>query len=185
MRFDGRSLSRELPRYTLGQRLVVRFSTAVMPALTRIVLSNRLNTALWRALGCRVGRGSVIRTGTQINAPFMVSIGERCSIHGHLKSRGGIRIGDGVELVEEVLVSTQSHRAESPHFESVYEPVSIEDAAWVGPRAMILPGVTLRRGTMVAAGAVVTRDTAPWGVYAGVPSRRIKDRAPLDAESVA
>lgn len=181
MPFDGRSRSIELPPYTTGQRLIVRFSMNVMPTLGRLLMSNRLNTLAWRLLGCRVGRGSVIRLGTAINAPFKVRIGRHCSIHGHLKSRGGIVIGDGVELVEDVMISTQSHATDSPDFESVYREVTVHDNAWLGPRSMVLPGVDLATGTVVAAGAILTKSTDAWGVYAGVPARLVKHRVPMSA----
>lgn len=179
MPFDGRSRSIELPPYTFAQRLVVRFSMNVMPTLARLLMSNRLNTLAWRLPRCRVGQGSVIRLGTAINAPFKVCIGRHCSIHGHLKSRGGITIGDGVELVEDVMVSTQSHATDSPDFESVYRPVTVHDHAWLGPRSMVLPGVELAAGTVVAAGAILTKSTEAWGVYAGVPARLVKRRVPM------
>ena len=180
MSFDGRSLSHTLPAYSFRERLIILFSMNAMPLLTRLFLSHRINTVVWRLLGCRVGRGSVIRMGTQINAPTRVVIGRNCSIHGHLKSRGGIAIGDSVELVEEVMISTQSHNTDSPHFESVYVPVFIDDYSWLGPRCIVLPGVTLAKGTVVAAGAVVTKDTEEWRVYAGVPARMLKQRAVLE-----
>ena len=177
--FDGRSYLANRLRYTLAERIINLVAMNVMPLLTRLLCSHRLNTAVWRALGCRVGAGSVIRMGTQINAPARVRIGRHCQIHGILKSRGGIDIGDGVEFVEEVLVSTQSHDMDSELFESIYAPVRIGDHAWLGPRAIVLPGVTLAPGSVAAAASVLTKDTEPWGVYAGIPAQRIKWRKPL------
>jgi acetyltransferase-like isoleucine patch superfamily enzyme len=176
MRFDGRSWSVKPLAYTLGQRLLVLFSIYLMPLLTHVVISTRVNTWLWQILGCRVGRGTRIRTGTKINVPFHVTIGRDCLIHGQLKSRGGVHIGNGVELVEDVLLSTQSHNVDSVLFESVYEPVVVEDFCWLGPRAIVLPGVRLCEGTVVGANAVVTMNTEAWSVYVGVPAARIKSR---------
>lgn len=179
--FDGRAFVVTPLVFSLRERLVVRIATQVMPLLTRVVLSNRINTWLWQILGCRVGPRSVIRTGTAINAPFRVSIGSDCLVHGHLKSRGGIKIGNGVELVDDVLITTQSHNMDSAYFESVYRDVNVCDYAWLGPRSIILPGVVIGEGSAVAAGAVVTRTTEAWSVNAGVPARRIKRRVPLGA----
>jgi len=55
-----------------------------------------------------------------------------------------------------------------------HEPVRIEDKAWIGRRAMVLKGVTIGEGAIVAAGSVVTRDVPPWTVVAGVPAAEIK-----------
>lgn len=58
-------------------------------------------------------------------------------------------------------------------------PVVIEDDVWIAAGAMILKGVTIRRGSIVAAGAVVTRDVSPYSIVAGVPARVIGYRWPL------
>ena len=59
-----------------------------------------------------------------------------------------------------------------------HAPVRIEDKAWIGRRAMVLKGVTIGTGAIVAAGAVVTRSVEPWTVVAGVPAQPIKKLDP-------
>jgi len=59
-------------------------------------------------------------------------------------------------------------------------PVIIEDDVWIGAKAVILKGVTLRRGSIVAAGAIVTKSFPPYSVIAGVPARLLKMRWPQD-----
>ena len=183
--FDGRSFRTDVLKYTLRQRIVVLIAMNLMPLLTRLFCSHSLNTAVWRLLGCKVGRHSVIRMGTQINVPFKVVIGSYCSIHGHVKARGGVLIGDGVEFVEDVLVSTQTHSMESSYFESQYRPVHISDYAWLGPRSIVLAGVSIGRGGVLAAGAVATKDLEGWSVYAGIPARKIKERAVLEGRRLS
>jgi acetyltransferase-like isoleucine patch superfamily enzyme len=176
--FDGRSYSTPL-RYSKGQRIVSLIADRLMPIAAVLLPSNRLYTFLWRCLGVQVGKGSVIRLGTRINTPFKVKIGADSAIHGQLKARGGVEIGNGVEFVEEVLVSTQSHNMDSADFESVYAPVKILDHAWIGPRAVVLSGITIGEGCAVGAGSVVTKDCPAWSVVAGVPARTLKPRTPL------
>jgi UDP-3-O-[3-hydroxymyristoyl] glucosamine N-acyltransferase len=57
-----------------------------------------------------------------------------------------------------------------------YRPLIVEDEAWIGAHVTVLPGVTIGRGAVVAAGAVVTRDVAPMTVVAGVPARLLRHR---------
>lgn len=184
MRFDGRSYSDGPPRLTRSQRIAVHLASRVMPAITQLLMSDRVNTCLWRLLGVSIGPRSRIRRGTWINVPHQVSIGADCLIHGHLKSRGGIVIGDGVELVEDVLVSTQSHNVRSPRFESIYSPVTIGRNAWIGPRAIVLQGVSVAEGCVAGAGAVITRNTSAWSVVAGVPAVPIASRPPLSPDGL-
>jgi maltose O-acetyltransferase len=55
------------------------------------------------------------------------------------------------------------------------QPITVGDGCWIGARSVILPGVTIGDGCVIAAGAVVNKDCAANGMYAGVPARRVKD----------
>lgn len=161
--------------YNFIQKIQIKFSMYIMPIITKFLISHRLNTLVWKLLGVKIGKNSIIRTGTEINAPFMVVIGKNSVIHGHIKSRGGVIIGNNVEFVENITVSTQSHNINSIKFESTYKSVIIEHDSWISLNATILQGVTIKKGCIVAAGAVVTKDTEEYGVYAGVPATKKKD----------
>jgi acetyltransferase-like isoleucine patch superfamily enzyme len=99
-----------------------------------------------------------------------------------LNAAGGIVIGNNVLLGPGVVVWSQNHLyqdASIPVRDQGYQQlgVEIEDDVWVGAGAIILPGVKLREGTVVAAGAVVTKSTEPYTVVAGVPARVMKRRS--------
>jgi len=124
----------------------------VQPGVT-IVQSNRL----------RVGRHFGCNTGTYINAI------------------GGIEIGDYVLIGANVTISSGKHpiegRAPAVFARPVVPiPIRIEDDVWIGAGAVIMPGVTLRRGSVIGANAVVTKDTAEYSVNAGAPARTIRIR---------
>jgi maltose O-acetyltransferase len=96
----------------------------------------------------------------------------------YLNASGRIDIGDRVTIGHHVMVITDSHRMSDPSRrggERLSAPVTIEDGVWVGARVTILPGVTLGRGCVVAAGAVVADDVAPHTLVGGVPARKISD----------
>lgn len=100
-------------------------------------------------------------------------VNRRCTLDG----RGGLRIGNNVSISPEVSLITSTHRANDPLFGVEDRPIMIEDYAWIGSRATILPGVTVGRGAVVAAGAVVTRDVSAYAIVGGVPARMIGTRA--------
>ena len=75
-------------KYTLKQKNQIKLAMYIMPIITKLLISHRLNTFVCKLLGVKVGKNSIIRTGTEINATFMVKIGNNSTIHGHLKSRG-------------------------------------------------------------------------------------------------
>jgi putative colanic acid biosynthesis acetyltransferase WcaF len=157
---------------------------SVMPILGMLLFSDKLNTLLWKALGCRVGRGSIIRKGTEINVPFMLTIGKNSKLHGKFLCRGGIEIGNNVEFVNSAFVSTQKHNLNSALFENVYNPITIKDECWISLGCIILDGVTLEEGTVLAAGAVLTKSTESWSVMGGVPAKHLSTRTVIDRKKI-
>jgi acetyltransferase-like isoleucine patch superfamily enzyme len=103
-------------------------------------------------------------------------INRRCM----LDVRGGLRIGTSVSVSPEVAILTASHDMNDPRFGLVHGRVVIDDYAWIGSRATILPNVTVGRGAVIAAGSVVTRDVPPMTVVAGAPAKPIGMRNAAD-----
>lgn len=101
------------------------------------------------------------------------SINRSCVLDG----RGGLTIGDNVNISAEAVIYTEGHRINSPDFEHYSKKVVIFDYAWIGTRAMIMPGVTVGKGAVVMPGAVVVKDVPPFAVVGGVPAMKIGERA--------
>jgi maltose O-acetyltransferase len=150
-------------------------SFALRRAWYRRVLGATVGPGAGVHLGCRIwfyGPGQVRRDGLVLGARARVN--RDCC----LDVRGGLWVGDDVSISPDVTVLTASHRLDAPDFPVETRAVRIEDHAWIGTRATILPGVTLGRGSVVCAGAVVTRDVPPLAVVAGVPARPVGERPP-------
>jgi maltose O-acetyltransferase len=93
-----------------------------------------------------------------------------------LDNRGTITIGNNVSISQEVNIITAYHDVDLVDFTGTYLPVIINDLVFIGTRAMILPGVTIGRGAIIAAGAIVTKNVVPFAVMAGAPAKLIKMR---------
>lgn len=93
----------------------------------------------------------------------------------HFQDQGGITIGDGSMIGHNVVLATINHDL-SPlkHRENHYAPIVIEDHVWIGSNATILPGVTVGQWSVVAAGAVVSKDVEAYTIVGGVPAREIR-----------
>lgn len=131
-----------------------------------------------RRLGMQIGDGSFIMKQAYFINPNLITIGRQSHINTQciLDGRGGITIGNSVSISHRVNVMTGSHDYRSSNFQGVFKPIVIEDYAWIGVNATLLQGVTIGRGAVVCAGAVVTHDVAPYAVVAGVPARQIATR---------
>jgi len=110
--------------------------------------------------------------------PKGITIGEDTVVgdHAFLDGRAPLKIGNHVSIASQVLIYNSEHNVHREDMEVVEEPVTIEDYAFIGPRAIILPGIKIGKGAVVAAAAVVTHDVPPGKVVGGVPAREIGER---------
>jgi acetyltransferase-like isoleucine patch superfamily enzyme len=125
-----------------------------------------------------IGKGSSIYMDVWFDTVGSLIIGENTTINQkcRLDARGGLTIGNNVSISAEVCILTAEHDIQSPDFRGSVGPVRIDDYVFAGTRSMILPGVSLHEGSVVAAGAVVTRDADAFTVVAGIPARAIGKR---------
>jgi maltose O-acetyltransferase len=147
--------------------------------------SHTLRT-LWyrRVMGWQIAPQATIMMGQHIQTTGIrskdrqVSIGRGSVINWDclLYITGGLLIGEQVSISAGTWLITGTHEMNNPAFPATYKPIVIEDYAWIGMRATILPGVTIGKGAVVMAGAVVSRDVAPYAVVGGVPAREITRR---------
>ena len=108
------------------------------------------------------------------------SIGHRCI----LDARKGLFIGKNVCIATEVMFWTLHHDYNSSDFRAVGAPVEIGEYAWICSRAIILPGVKIGKGAVVASGAVVTKDVEPFTIVGGIPAKKIGMRKEMDYDYV-
>ena len=141
--------------------------------------SHRVRTFFYRRAGLSIHPTSSIHWRAEFYAPQSIRIGRFCTIgdSAFLDGRSGLTIGDCVNFGSHVSVYTRQHDIDAADFAEVGAPVVIGDYAWVSSHSIILPGVSIGEGAVVAAGAVVTKDVAPYTLVGGNPARYIRDRS--------
>ncbi|MGE0887131.1 MAG: DapH/DapD/GlmU-related protein [Blastocatellales bacterium] len=161
------------------ERLSVGSTLYVFNHLVNRLPSHHLRLLFYRRI-YRIGEGTSILLHVRIRFPGNVSIGRHSTINYDclLDGRGAeIVIGDNVNIASEVMIWTQEHDPDSPAHQTISKPVVIGDYAWIASRAIILPGVTIGEGAVVAAGAVVTKDVPPYAIVGGNPAKFIRERS--------
>ena len=125
-----------------------------------------------------IGKNTTIFLDCTFDCAENFSIGKNSVINGkcRLDNKSSIIIGENVSISQEVMILSADHDLDSPDFEGRGRPVKIEDYVWIGSRAIVLPGVTIGKGAVVSAGAVVTKNVGPYSVVAGIPARVIRMR---------
>lgn len=138
--------------------------------------------AVCKGLFKRAGSAINVEHGAYFGDGSELEIGDRSGIGVDSFLYGPVRIGADVMMGPEVLIFTANHcfdRIDVPMRGQGHQPaceVVIEDDVWIGQRAILLPGVRVRRGAIIAAGAVVTRDVPAFSIVGGNPARVLRSR---------
>ena len=116
--------------------------------------------------------------GFHIRAPKGIHIGSNVSIGPGvlLDGRKGLEIGNSAVIAYDAIIWTLNHDYNDVHFAGKGAPVKIGSYAWVCSRSVILPGITVGEGAVVATGAVVTKDVPPYTIVGGIPAKIIGTR---------
>lgn len=125
----------------------------------------------------------------QKNSKFLysknISIGNNCKIldYAFFDGVGGINIKNCNVIAPECMILTSNHNYDETKIDLlpfnnqlIRKEVNIEEYCWIGRRVMIMPGVRIGKGSIVAAGSVVTKDVPAYSVVGGNPAKLIKTR---------
>jgi maltose O-acetyltransferase len=118
-----------------------------------------------------------------------IIIGDNSGLGVNCSVRGPLEIGANVMMGPDVIIMTSSHNVESIDLPMNLQgslpkqKVTIGDDVWIGARVIILPGVKVGTGSIIGAGAVVTKDVPDYAVVGGIPAKFIKSRVSIGEPS--
>lgn len=126
-----------------------------------------------------LGKGTVLNRNSVVWANLVT--GSNVHLNPGVCIYGRVTMGDDVMVAPNVVIAGGNHGIERNRVPMYYQSgtsigVTIESDVWIGANAVILDGVTVGQGAVVAAGAVVNKDVEPYAVVAGVPAKKIKVR---------
>jgi len=131
----------------------------------------------------KLGPGVAIRWPTKIGNPSNTYFAENVSINPGFVSKGTgkLTLGAHVHLGENITVITDNHNFERPDClpydkRKIAKDVTIGDCVWIGDRVLILPGVSVGEGAILAAGAIVTKDVPTLAIVGGAPAKVLRYR---------
>ncbi|HCC07296.1 MAG TPA: acetyltransferase [Clostridiales bacterium] len=123
-----------------------------------------------------------IEHGAYFGKGIGINIGDNSGLGINARVQGPLVIGKNVMMGPDVIIYTKNHsfnNTDVPMMEQGElepEKVTISDDVWIGARVIILPGVTIGKGSILASGCVVTKDVESYSIVAGVPAKKIKSR---------
>lgn len=155
--------------------LLLRFAGSVLPPshMRGIgIVGRRVRGFLARRISPHIGRGVNIERGAYVFPDTVLGDGSGIGVNCEICR--GLVVGKNVMMGPECLFYSSNHKfdRENKRFEGYTEirPITLEDDVWLGRRVIVMAGVTVGRGSVVGAGAVVTKDIPPYSLAAGNPA---------------
>lgn len=152
-------------------------------SMPRFRLLNHVKAMFLRAVGAKIGRRVVFYPGVWICTGRNLRLGDDVdlALGVLITTDGGVSIGDRTLIGYHTQIISGNHIIPAGRgriFGSGHTkgPVSIDADVWIGAQCVILPGVTIGEGSVIAAGSVVTRDIPAFSIAAGVPAKVIRER---------
>lgn len=142
-----------------------------------------LRAAIWRVVAKKIGHKVYIFSRVRLLSPGNISIGNCCCLNHDtdIEGRGGVEIGNFVLIGPNCQILTSGHSYSRYDLPISYQgtdqaSIKICDDVWIAANAVILSGVTVGRGAIISAGAVVTKDVESFAIVGGVPAHFIRYR---------
>jgi len=131
-----------------------------------------LKAGLLRAFGAKIGRGVVVKIKVSIKYPWFLEIGDHSWIGEGvwIDNLTLVSIGKNVCLSQGAMLLTGNHDYSSATFDLREAPITIEEGAWIGAKAIVCPGITVKSHAVLAVGSVATTHLDAYTVYAGNPA---------------
>jgi acetyltransferase-like isoleucine patch superfamily enzyme len=140
--------------------------------------SHTVRQAVLKLWGAKIGKDVGIFRGTSVLGIHELEIGDFSTIGWRclLDARGGLVIGTNVVIASDVQFIAGHHLPNSDDFSYIIEPTIVEDFVWIASRSMVLEGLTVGRGAVVAAGSLVRTSIPPMTIAAGIPAKPVRER---------
>jgi maltose O-acetyltransferase len=172
------SLNESLPKIKKRMQAIFLEFQLMFLRWTGCVPSHSWRKFVYELAGIKIGQGSTLHMWANFFQPKNIQIGEDTIIGDHcfLDGRARLKIGSHTDIASQVLIYNSEHDVNDPDFKAQERSVEIGDYVFIGPRAIILPGVKIGKGAIVGAGAVVTKNVLPGKIVGGVPAQEIGER---------
>ncbi|HMO33460.1 MAG TPA: putative colanic acid biosynthesis acetyltransferase [Lacibacter sp.] len=140
--------------------------------------SSALRVFLLRLFGARMGAGVVVKPSVHIKYPWRLTVGDHCWIGEKvwIDNLAPVTLGQHVCLSQEAYLLTGNHNYKSPAFDLITLPIVLEDGVWIGARAVVCPGVTVRSHAVLSVGSVAAKELEAYTIYSGNPAEPLRKR---------
>lgn len=137
-----------------------------------------IKIALLKIFGAKIGKGLVLKNNVCIKFPWKLTVGDNVWIgeYAWIDNLDKVTIGNNVCISQGALLLTGNHDYTLTSFDYRNAPIVIEDGAWVGAKAIVCPGVTVKTHAILTVGSIATKNLNEFCIYQGNPAQFIRKR---------
>lgn len=158
-------------------KLICWYFTSVMFVRSGIIPFSSILVMILRMFGAKIGKDVRIKPGLYVHYPWKLTIGDHSWIaECRIENLAEVRIGSNACISQQAMLLTGNHDYKKTGFDLITKPIIIENGAWIGARAIVCPGITVKSHAVLTVAAVATKDLEPYGIYQGNPAVKVKDR---------
>ena len=139
---------------------------------------NGLKIFALRFFGAKVGKGVLIKPCVNIKYPWFLEVGDNVWIGEEvwIDNLGKVKLRSNVCLSQGAMLLCGNHNYKKETFDLIVGDITLEDGVWVGAKAVVCPGVTMKSHSILTAGSILTKDTEEYGIYQGNPAVLVNER---------
>ena len=140
--------------------------------------TNSLKVLLLKIFGAKVGRNIIIKPCVNIKYPWLLEIGNNVWIGEDvwIDNLGKVKIGNNVCISQGAMLLCGNHNYKKSSFDLIVEDITLEGGVWIGAKAIVCPGVTMKSHSVLTVGSVLTKDAEAYTIYQGNPAVPVKKR---------
>jgi putative colanic acid biosynthesis acetyltransferase WcaF len=139
----------------------------------------KIRLSILKSFGSKIGKSTAITNGVNIARPWKLKMGDYVWLGENAwlqNNNAEISIGNNVCISQGAMLLVGNHDYKSPSFDETSKPISIEDGAWIGAKAVVCAGVTVHSHAVLTVNSVATKDLEAYGIYQGNPAVKIRER---------
>jgi putative colanic acid biosynthesis acetyltransferase WcaF len=138
----------------------------------------KVKSLILKLFGAKVGDGLIVKPHVTIKYPWFLDVGNHVWFGegAWIDNLARVQIGDQVCISQGAYLMTGNHDYSMETFDLRLGPIVIEDGAWVGAKAIVGPGVTMKSHSVLTAGSVANHNTEAYKIYQGNPAQMRRER---------
>jgi putative colanic acid biosynthesis acetyltransferase WcaF len=141
--------------------------------------SSKMKVVLMRLFGARIGKKVLIKPGVNVKHPWFLTLGDHSMLGENVwidNTFAPITIGANVCVSQGAYLTSGNHDWTDSAFGLIEKPLIIDDGAWIGAQARIMPGACVATHVVIGGGSVLSKSTEPYMIYSGNPATAVKER---------